>query len=68
MTADGVLSTGTALARGGRRFSSLFLGNLAIIVVAAFYARAVARDRIQAQRKLQVQAWHLRQLLPRDRS
>jgi hypothetical protein len=43
----------------------LFVANLMIIALVALYARGISRDRRVAQRPLHVQAWHLRQLLPR---
>jgi hypothetical protein len=44
--------------------SLIILGHLAAVCLVAFYARAVGRDRRDAQRKLFMQAWRLRQLLP----
>ena len=38
--------------------------HMAMIVAITLHLRGFARDRLQAQRQLQIQAWHLRQLLP----
>jgi serine/threonine-protein kinase len=43
----------------------LILTHLAMICVIGFYARALALARRDFQRKLEIQAWHLGQLLPR---
>ncbi|HEX5061504.1 MAG TPA: serine/threonine-protein kinase, partial [Kofleriaceae bacterium] len=43
---------------------ALVAGNLAFVVAAAFVAVYLNRRRFSAQRQLQIQAWHLRQLLP----
>jgi serine/threonine-protein kinase len=43
----------------------LILTHLAMICVIGFYARALALSRRDFQRKLEIQAWHLGQLLPR---
>jgi serine/threonine-protein kinase len=42
----------------------LLVANLGAIVVAAVFARSMARSRDSAQRQLEIQAWHLRKLLP----
>jgi hypothetical protein len=34
------------------------------IVVVALFANALARSRRHAQRQVEIQAWHLRQLVP----
>ena len=44
---------------------ALVLANLALLFVVAAFAMGLSRDRRDAQRKLFVQAWHLRHLLPR---
>jgi hypothetical protein len=38
--------------------------NLVFITVAGVVAILLSRRRLSAQRQLQIQAWHLRQLLP----
>jgi serine/threonine protein kinase len=43
----------------------LILTHVAMILVIGFYARALALSRRDFQRKLEIQAWHLGQLLPR---
>jgi len=39
-------------------------GNVLAIVVIGLFANALARSRREAQRAVEIQAWHLRQLLP----
>jgi serine/threonine-protein kinase len=39
-------------------------GHVAMILVSGLYASSLARSRRAAQRDVQIQAWHLRQLLP----
>jgi hypothetical protein len=43
------------------------VSNLVFMPVMALYVREVSRERRLAQRRLQEQAWHLRQLLPASR-
>jgi len=38
--------------------------NVLPILVVGFFANALARSRRDAQRKAEIQAWHLRQLAP----
>ncbi len=42
----------------------LIFGNCLAIIVIGVFANALARSRRAAQRNVEVQAWHLRQLLP----
>ncbi|MEP6859827.1 MAG: serine/threonine-protein kinase [Deltaproteobacteria bacterium] len=59
-----VVSTST-LVTIGRSTAGLLIGaNLLTIVVFGLFANALARSRRDAQRQVQIQAWHLRQLLP----
>jgi serine/threonine-protein kinase len=44
----------------------IVLCNVGCIVVVTLFTREIAAQRRDAQRKLEVHAWHLRQLLPRD--
>jgi hypothetical protein len=37
-----------------------------IVFIIGVYALGIARDRRKAERQLYAQAWHLKQLLPRD--
>ncbi|HEY5934001.1 MAG TPA: serine/threonine-protein kinase [Kofleriaceae bacterium] len=64
MTREGVLSTGTIF-KSRESGVPIFVGNLAITIVVALYARAISRDRRTAQRRHHIQAWYFRQLLPR---
>ncbi|HEY0192698.1 MAG TPA: hypothetical protein VGC42_16375 [Kofleriaceae bacterium] len=43
----------------------LLLAHVTLIAMAGNVVRTTARDRRAAERKLHIQAWHLRQLLPR---
>lgn len=45
----------------------LIVFNIATIVVIGLFASALATSRRDAQRQLEIQAWHLRQLLPTTR-
>jgi hypothetical protein len=42
----------------------LVFGNCMAIIVIGVFANALARSRREAQRSVEIQAWHLRQLLP----
>jgi hypothetical protein len=44
---------------------ALLLAHIAIIAMSGNVLRKTSRDRRAAERKLHIQAWHLRQLLPR---
>jgi type II secretory pathway pseudopilin PulG len=44
--------------------SALVVANLIFLLAAALAAVTMSRRRLSAQRQLQIQAWHLRQLLP----
>ena len=43
---------------------ALIVANLGLIIIGTFYAISISSARRKAQRDLQIQAWHLRQLLP----
>ncbi|CAN5208141.1 hypothetical protein BH11MYX1_BH11MYX1_32840 [soil metagenome] len=59
-----VVSSG-ALHLGGTPTLVLLIGsNLALIVVTGLFGRSIAASRADAQRRGEIQAWHLRQLLP----
>jgi eukaryotic-like serine/threonine-protein kinase len=62
---QGLISFGNVFEPGHMHPSLIILGHLAAVCLVAFYARAVGRDRRDAQRKLFMQAWRLRQLLPK---
>jgi hypothetical protein len=51
-------------ARGQNEEIALVLTNLLFTLVTAWFAVAVSRRRLSAQRQLYVQAWHLGQLVP----
>lgn len=60
-----VVSTSTMITIGGTSTTALLIAaNLIVIVVIGLFANALARSRREAQRKVEIQAWHLRQLLP----
>jgi hypothetical protein len=46
---------------------SIMIGSILLALVVVAYATGLAADRYNAQRRLHVQAWHLRQLLPSHR-
>jgi hypothetical protein len=43
---------------------ALIVANLGLILIGTMYAISINSARRKAQRDLQIQAWHLRQLLP----
>jgi serine/threonine-protein kinase len=45
--------------------AALVTAHVVFISMGALFARATSRDRRAAERRLHIQAWHLRQLLPR---
>ncbi len=49
---------------GSRAEIALVLANVAVIVVTALFVRSLATVQRQALRKLEIQAWHLKQLIP----
>jgi serine/threonine-protein kinase len=60
-----VISMSSAIQIGGTPTSALLIGaNVLAIAVIGLFANALARSRHAAQRDLEIQAWHLRQLLP----
>jgi len=66
MTPEGLLSHGNIFSsRGSSGAATIMIGNLLCALVVGSYARALNRDRRVALRNLHVQAWHLKQLLPR---
>jgi hypothetical protein len=48
----------------GATSALLVFGNCMAIIVIGVFANALARSRREAQRSVEIQAWHLRQLLP----
>ncbi len=60
-----VVSSSTMIQIGGPSTVALLVGaNVITIVVVGMFANALARSRRDAQRQVEIQAWHLRQLLP----
>jgi hypothetical protein len=47
---------------------ALIIANLGFLLSGALFAFGTSAGRRRAERELQVQAWHLRQLLPKGRS
>jgi len=66
MTDEGLVSAGNVFqSRATSGAVAILTGNLIFALVIGAYARALNRDRRVALRNLHVQAWHLKQLLPR---
>jgi hypothetical protein len=60
-----VISTSHAIELSSAATSALLIfGNCMAIIVVGAFANALARSRREAQRSVEIQAWHLRQLLP----
>jgi hypothetical protein len=60
-----VVSTSSLIRIGGAPTSALLVfAHVATIVVIGLFAHALAASRRDAQRQVEIQAWHLRQLLP----
>ena len=50
---------------GGAATSTfLIVANVAVIIVVTLFGRSIVASRRAAQRQIEIQAWHLRQLLP----
>jgi hypothetical protein len=47
---------------------ALIVANLGFLLIGALFAFSISAGRRRAERDLQVQAWHLRQLLPKGRN
>ncbi|HEX7703567.1 MAG TPA: serine/threonine-protein kinase, partial [Kofleriaceae bacterium] len=54
--------------RGWMEEMALIVANAGFIAIATRFAFGLSRSRQVAERKLQIQAWHLRQLLPTNRT
>ena len=63
---DGEVISTSSLIQIGRISTTALLvsANVITIVVVGMFANALARSRRDAQRQVEIQAWHLRQLLP----
>jgi serine/threonine-protein kinase len=63
----GLTTTSTVFeATGTINMLGTVIGSIAMVVLVSQYALGIARDRREALRALQIQAWHLKQLLPRE--
>ena len=65
MTRVGLLSFGAVFDQAQVAPGLIILGHVAAICLVGLYARGIGRDRRDAQRKLFLQAWRLRHLLPK---
>lgn len=63
-TADGLLTHGTVF-EPGLHPAFLIAAHVAALLLVGAYARRIGRDRNEAQRRLLLQAWNLRHLLPK---
>jgi serine/threonine-protein kinase len=63
-TPAGVVSFGTMFDPSQMLSGLVIAGHIAALCLVGMYARGIGRDRRDAQRKLFLQAWHLRHLLP----
>jgi len=66
MTGAGMAIHGTVFEYGQTEPAGTITGTLLVVLLIALYMRVIVRDRRVAQRRLYMQAWHLRQLLPRQ--
>ncbi|MBA3456036.1 MAG: serine/threonine protein kinase [Deltaproteobacteria bacterium] len=66
MDPEGLVSSGNVFrSRDTSGAVAIVIGYLAFALVIGAYSRALSRDRRAALRDLHIQAWHLKQLLPR---
>jgi eukaryotic-like serine/threonine-protein kinase len=65
MNPTGLLSVGNVFDPATMDARLIIAGHVAAVCLVAVYARGVGRDRRDAQRRLFMQAWHLRHLLPK---
>jgi hypothetical protein len=66
LTPAGIVSHGAVFDPTRMMPELIVLGHVAAICLVAVYARGLGRDRSDAQRRLFLQAWHLRHLLPKS--
>ena len=66
MTSAGMVIHGSVFEPGHTEPAGTITGTILIVLLVALYMRVIVRDRRAAQRRLYLQAWHLRQLLPRQ--
>jgi hypothetical protein len=68
MGPEGLVLTGRVFDSHNRYDEAgLMIGSIVLALTVVAYATGLAADRYYAQRRLHVQAWHLRQLLPSHR-
>jgi hypothetical protein len=65
MTGDGLLSGSTVFDTGVVSPGWVIAGHLGALLLVGAYAWRIGRDRSDAQRRMFLQAWHLRHLLPK---
>ncbi len=65
MATSGLVSHGTIFDAAQVHPKLIILGHLVAVLLVAGYARRIGRDRSEAQRRMIVQTWHLRHLLPK---
>jgi hypothetical protein len=65
MTRGGIVSFGSVFDHTQMLTSLVIFGHVAAVCLVAIYARGIGRDRRDAQRRLFMQAWQLRHLLPK---
>ena len=68
MTPAGLLSYGAVFDAGRTEANLTILGHTVAVILVGAYARRIGRDRSDAQRRVFLQAWHLRHLLPKTAS
>jgi eukaryotic-like serine/threonine-protein kinase len=66
MTRAGIVSFGSVFDHTQMLTGLVIAGHVAAVCLVAIYARGIGRDRRDAQRRLFLQAWHLRHLLPKS--
>jgi serine/threonine-protein kinase len=68
LTTAGVLSYGTVFDSTRAHPGFLIGGHVIALMLVGAYSRRIGRDRNEAQRRMFLQAWHLRYLLPKSPS
>jgi len=66
LTPMGLVSHGSVFDPTRMHPNLIVFGHIAAVVLVAGYARRVGRDRSDAQRRMFLQAWHLKHLLPKN--
>jgi hypothetical protein len=65
MSSNGIESFGSVFVPARMQPSIIILGHAIAVLLVALYARRIGQDRSDAQRRLFLQAWRLRHLLPK---